>query len=320
MTVGIVIPAFNAERYLKDTVLSVVMQSYAQWRLVIVDDGSTDDTWSIIGELSKIDMRITGVSQGNVGVSGARNRGYAEIRAHCESVLFLDSDDLLEVDALEHLSHKLSACPECAGAYGLASSMDHNGALAARDTVMEHQLARHGVQDGKVVDWPIDEPTSFAVEAVTEVIITPGTVLLRCAPFDAAGRFTEGLALWEDWDLWLRVTRIGPLAFFPGPVLRYRAHAQSASHSGRSLEHASRTVREGLLASVRNDTRLRRTALLGAAFHERSILAKRCRWAIEAITVRDPRTAISNLVHVPSAAFHAVCAMLRLAFTRDCCV
>ena len=97
--VSIIIPAYNAELFINDTISSVVNQTYANWELIIVNDGSTDTTLRVIENHSKTDKRISVITKENTGVSDTRNKGIE--KATGEFVAFLDADDVWMKDNLQ---------------------------------------------------------------------------------------------------------------------------------------------------------------------------------------------------------------------------
>ena len=99
MLISIVIPLYNKEKFIKNTINSVLRQSYKDFELVIVDDGSTDDSVNIVKSIS--DSRIRIISKQNEGVSKTRNRGIIEAKG--EYIFFLDADDYLVPEALNIL-------------------------------------------------------------------------------------------------------------------------------------------------------------------------------------------------------------------------
>src|SRR5262249_21298400 len=124
MFLSVVIPAWNAERYLAETVRSVIAQTKRDWNLVIVDDGSKDRTREIALELKAEDPRISVICQRNGGLSAARNTGFDAVCDNSDSVLFLDADDVLEPTALAELHAALeNAAPDVVGVYGLPRDM-----------------------------------------------------------------------------------------------------------------------------------------------------------------------------------------------------
>ncbi|MDD3415813.1 MAG: glycosyltransferase family 2 protein [Lachnospiraceae bacterium] len=101
--VSIIIPVYNAERYLKETLLSVIKQKFQNFEIVAVNDGSRDGTYKILSEFSRQDKRIKIINKDNTGVSDTRNQGIQN--ASGEYVCFLDADDYLSPNYLEHMLH-----------------------------------------------------------------------------------------------------------------------------------------------------------------------------------------------------------------------
>ena len=99
MTISIIIPVYNAEKYLRQCIESVLAQTFLDWELILVNDGSKDDSLNICREFAAKDSRITVIDKPNGGVSSARNRGLEEARG--EWITFVDADDWLDADALE---------------------------------------------------------------------------------------------------------------------------------------------------------------------------------------------------------------------------
>lgn len=99
--VSIIIPAYNVEKYISDCIKSIINQSYIFFELIIIDDGSTDNTLSICQKFSKLDKRIILIHQNNLGVSQARNTGLRT--ANCEYICFVDGDDIIHKDFIKTL-------------------------------------------------------------------------------------------------------------------------------------------------------------------------------------------------------------------------
>src|ERR1700749_83796 len=97
--VSVIMPAYNSGRYLAESVRSVQAQTFGGWELVVVDDGSTDDTGEVARRLAEADARVRYVRRPNGGQAAARNTGLAEARGRL--VAFLDADDLWLPEKLE---------------------------------------------------------------------------------------------------------------------------------------------------------------------------------------------------------------------------
>ncbi len=101
--ISIILPVYNAGRFLDATLQMALAQTCADWELIAVDDGSTDETPILLQAFARQDRRIRVVTQANGGCASARNTGVNHIAANAEYVIFLDHDDLWEPDALETL-------------------------------------------------------------------------------------------------------------------------------------------------------------------------------------------------------------------------
>ena len=105
--VSVIMPAFNVEQYIAESVESVKKQSYQNWELIIINDGSTDDTRALAEKYSSNDQRIRCISKENEGVAVARNTGLAQAKG--SYIAFLDADDLWHEDFLEKVMSKVSS-------------------------------------------------------------------------------------------------------------------------------------------------------------------------------------------------------------------
>lgn len=200
MRIGVVIPAYNAAQWIGDAILSVLRQTHADWRLVVVDDGSSDRTSEVAAAFTDVRMQL--IRQQNAGVSAARNRGCLELRA-VSACMFLDADDWLAPDALARLAAALEAAPAAvaaAGAYTFASTKRVRRPPSG--DILPRLLVRNLFANG-------------------------GHVLIRA---NAVSEFRTDLIYGEDWECWIRVALQGPFTAAHGkdPVLFVRQHDGSA--------------------------------------------------------------------------------------------
>lgn len=100
--IGVIVPVYKVEKYVAECIESILAQTYTNFRLILVDDGTPDNAGKICDEYAKKDPRITVIHQKNAGVTRARARGVEEAD-DCEFITFVDSDDVLTKDALEHM-------------------------------------------------------------------------------------------------------------------------------------------------------------------------------------------------------------------------
>jgi len=243
MSISIVIPAYNAGKFLAETIDSVLAQTETDWELVIVDDGSVDDTAAIATAYAGQDSRIRVITQPNGGVATARNTGLKASSG--DFVMLLDHDDLLQPDALNVLRSALAGNSRATGVHGLAQKLGEQGAEGIQN------FERRKLVDGKVVNADRKEPTTAAMVVFDNLIPTPGVALLRRSTIDALSAngdlFDQSAAPLDDWDFWLRVTQLGDILFFDEVVLRWRRHEAAGSTNIAAMSAAERRIRQRLI-------------------------------------------------------------------------
>lgn len=205
--VSVVIPVFNAGKYLEETLASILAQSYPAIEVVAVDDGSKDDSVAI---LERFSGRLKLVKQQNSGAAAARNRGVRE--ASGKWIAFLDADDIWDSAKLER---QLAQC----------------GALAWSYT---DSVFMGGVNEGRLDSEFTPKRQGMVLEAlVLSNFIGTSSVMIEREKFLQIGGFDESLRSIQDWDLWLRLAREYPIGYVDTPLVRYRVHNSSASRSTR---------------------------------------------------------------------------------------
>ncbi len=216
MPVSVVIPARNAAGTLRETLASLQDQTRGDWEAVVVDDGSIDETYAVARAAADEDSRVRPLRIRAGGVSAARNVGLAEARH--DLLLFLDADDLVRPTFLALLGRELDRDPRRAGAHcGWA------------------RLAPDGTMTGVV---EAAETGDLYAEFARECLFPIHACLVRTDVVRAVGGFDPSLVTCEDWDLWLRIARLGrPFGAVPDVLALYRMRERSASLDGlRMLE------------------------------------------------------------------------------------
>ena len=247
--VSVVIPAYNGEAFLGRAIESVQAQRFAEWMLIVVDDGSADGTVGVAHEYAAGDRQVRVVEQANAGVGAARNRGLAEAEAGAEFVIFLDQDDVWEPDALAVLVEALERQPEAVAASGLARIIDREGRAVYPGELEARGRHRRGVVGRHLVMWPREQPTTLAVLAFENCIYSPGQALIRRSALEAVGPFDAALAPADDWDMWLRLALAGcPMQSVRRPVSLYRFHRMQMTRIGRQMTTATFAVLEKTFA------------------------------------------------------------------------
>ena len=259
--VSIVIPTYNSARFLASTVESVIAQTFEDWELVLVDDGSSDKTVQLSQQLAAGNPKIRAVEGTHGGPSVARNEGLRHSAPRSEFVIFLDSDDRWEPEALETLLQALKDNPSCIAAHGLARATDLQGVQYEADDLADSMRRRRAVTANGLIDVPISEPTTFSMMLVKNWIVTPGTCLIRRSGLDKVGAFDPELSSGEDWDLNIRLARAGNLALIDRVVLSWRRHPDSLLSTSRRARWAHLDVRRRTVRSALNSPEQRRAAL-----------------------------------------------------------
>lgn len=204
--VSIIIPTFRHDNYILSTLESVFAQSFTSYEIIIINDGSPDDTAAFLKPLADAG-RIRYFEQRNSGQASARNHGVAEARG--KYLAFLDDDDLWPPDKLKWQVAHLDSRDKCVLVYGLGRN------LGSEDDIFPAYEAPSG-----------DVRRRFAEE---NHIRSPGVTLIRTEALRAVGGFDEAIWGVDDWDLYLRLACVGEFSFAPQLALFYRMHESNAS-------------------------------------------------------------------------------------------
>jgi glycosyltransferase involved in cell wall biosynthesis len=203
-SVTVVIPCFNQGRFLATAIRSVQRQSYKPLEIIVVDDGSSDDTAEVATAAATKLIR-----QPNLGVGAARNTGLKA--ATGEFVIFLDADDELLPDAIESGVAFLGARPQTSAVMRQCHSMDINGR-----TLPSEQ--------------PVVDTSDLYREWLSHNFAwTPGVAVFRRRAVLEIGGFPTDVNAAADYAVYLQLARRGGVAFDPRPVLRYRQHEGAMS-------------------------------------------------------------------------------------------
>jgi glycosyltransferase involved in cell wall biosynthesis len=210
--VSVLIPAYNRAGYLLETVNSALNQTFTDLEVVIVDDGSTDNTAQVVGGIP--DPRVNYLYQENRGVSAALNTAWRSARGKYLSML--GSDDVWLPNLLEELVPVLDADPNLGLVYARAQGMD---------------------AQGKPLSQILGAPEKFPGEPLESILygdFVCGIAALFCrASLERVGGFDETMTGNEDWDLWIRLAEHYRFAFCDKILARYRMHPHSLT-GGRS--------------------------------------------------------------------------------------
>lgn len=207
--ISIIIPTYNRAKIVCEAVQSILQQTYSDYEVIVIDDGSTDNTAECIHNLISSSEKIRYIYQQNMGRSAARNEGIKQARG--EYISFLDSDDLYLQAKLELQVQAMEEHPDYSMSYTNYLVMDENG------VIIEDQ----GKPDIDLTGEIYPELLYFK-----GTIITTPSVMVRTRILRNVGNFDEGMHICEDLDLWRRVARQGKVFQIKDPlvVVRYRTN------------------------------------------------------------------------------------------------
>jgi glycosyltransferase involved in cell wall biosynthesis len=185
--VSVIIPTFNRGYCLEESVRSVLQQSFTDFELIVVDDGSTDKTLEVVARFPAVKLLRL---EENRGVSFARNRGMAMAEGDC--IAFLDSDDLWEQDKLATQVKWIER----------DSQAVYTDEIWIRNGVRVNPMNKHRKYSGDIFRY-----------CLPLCIVSPSSVLLRTELLNEVGGFDESMPVCEDYDLWLRIAKRYPFHF-----------------------------------------------------------------------------------------------------------
>jgi len=203
--VSVIVPAYKAGKYIEATIRSVLAQSWQDFELIVVDDGSPDDQEVIVNRLATEDNRIRYVKQQNAGVSAARNKGFE--LSNGKYLAFLDADDIWLNDNLNKKIELLERDAECGLVHSDAEVIDENGKPTGQ------------VLSGKE-GWLLDELLAWNGACIPG----PSSILLKREVLERAGRFDLDLSNSADQEFFFRVANLFKIAKVNKVTWRYRVH------------------------------------------------------------------------------------------------
>lgn len=212
-TVSVVIPVFNGERFLKEALDSVFAQTYKDYEVICVDDGSTDGSVEL---LKRYGDRVSVIRQANAGQGAARNAGTRH--AAGRYVAFLDQDDRWYPLKLEREVTALQADPDAVLVYSNSDRMDREGRLLEVGTTLKERSSALASPLGRLMG---------------EGLVLPSSMMVRRDILELVGGFNPQLTGFEDFDLCARLRRQGRFLFLEESALCYRVHGDGFSQSGK---------------------------------------------------------------------------------------
>ncbi|TAF56612.1 MAG: glycosyltransferase [Oscillatoriales cyanobacterium] len=238
--ISIIIPVYNGAATIGETIVSLQQQTHSPLEILVIDDGSTDDTVAVLQAIAEPRLRV--VSYANAGQAVSRNRGLELARG--EYISFIDADDLWTPDKLADQLAALMAQPRAAVAYSWTDHIDQN-----------RQFLRHGPQlcfEGDV----------FRKLLYSDFIGSGSNILVRRSAIVEVGGFDPSLPPAEDWDCWLRLAQRFEFVVVPKPQILYRVSSQSSSFNVWRMERSSlRTIARAFATAPASAQPIRRICL-----------------------------------------------------------
>jgi glycosyltransferase involved in cell wall biosynthesis len=222
--VSVVMPVYNARRFLDKAICSIRLQTLTDQELIIVDDGSTDGSTEVLRVHAAADPRLSVLRLSHGGVAMALNQGL--IAARAELVARMDADDEARPDRLERQLAALEAQPDTA-VLGTGCEI-----IDADDRVINAAV-------------PKGDPVELREDLLKANCLIHPTVTMRRRLVLAIGSYRPVFTAAEDYDLWLRVSERHNLSNLPDLLLRYRAHGGQATADcgfSKSWPHSTRRV------------------------------------------------------------------------------
>jgi glycosyltransferase involved in cell wall biosynthesis len=268
--VSVIITTYNRKIFLKAAVLSVLVQDYKDKEIIIIDDGSTDDS---LKELEGLPVQY--VWKENGGISSARNKGIEVARG--DYIAFLDVDDLWKK---KKLSTQMAMM--CEAGYDIS----YTDEIWIRNGKHLNQKSIHKKYSGLIFE-----------KCLPLCIISPSSVLMKRSVFDVAGLFDETMTVCEDYDMWLRITALYAVLFVEKPlIVKQGGHEDQLSKRYPAMD---RFRIESIARILEGDTLSE--AMRNAAIRE---LEKKCRIYIQGAVKRGKTEEVqyySNLIERYSA-------------------
>lgn len=226
--VTVILPTFNAGDFLRPAVESILGQTYRDFELLLIDDGSTDDSVESLASSTETE-RLRIIRQPNLGLAATLNRGLHEARG--KLIARMDADDIADKDRLRSQADRFLTQPDLVLLGGQIRRVAEGHVLSISNFPCTHTEILNGLLNR------------------AHVLSHPAVMYRREAAIEVGGYWTTGLS--EDWDLFLKLSDVGSLANLPDPVLDYRYHVDSIN--SRTL----REVRTNIRLAIENHNRRR---------------------------------------------------------------
>ena len=271
---SVIIPAYNAGSYVREAISSILAQSFTDFECIILDDGSSDDTLSLLREMEARDSRLRIISRENRGLVTTLNELIGLSRGRY--LARMDADDRAHPERLARQFEYLESHPDCVALGSIVTLIDPQGR-----TLKPYRLPTD--HEGIVGEL---------LEGNGGALVHP-VVTLRASAVSQVGGYDSTFDYAEDWDLFLRLSEVGRLANLPDTLLDYRVHQKSYNQTRNLRQLEAYLIRVNGVRSTRGLPPLDSLQQQRAGADRASILNLWACWALEG---RQPGTAKSLLL------------------------
>lgn len=233
--VSVVVPCYNAERYIGATLDAVLAQNGAELEVIVVDDGSRDGSAALV---ERAYPQVTLIRRANAGVAAARNTGIDA--ATGDWVAFCDADDIWLPGKLAAQFAAMEAVPGCRMSYTAWHVWPSAEPLPQAALLAELQAAA-----GDETRWRGATGWLYP-ELLLDCVVWTSTVLMQRSLLAEIGGFPTNLRIGEDYDLWLRASRVTRIERVARPFALYRQHPQSITRSAPSANYKGRVIQSAI--------------------------------------------------------------------------
>jgi len=211
--ISIIIPTYNRANLLPRAIKSILNQTFKNFELIIVDDGSIDNTKEVVGRFRKNDKRVRYIWQDNSGAPAKpKNAGIKNAKG--EFIAFLDSDDEWLVEKLEEQIKLFEK-----------SNSSNLGFVGCNAVIIDKKNKK---------EWGYKTPRCnnvFRELLMNDFIFSSSSVIVKKEVFNKIGFFDENIRVGEDWDMWIRISRKYDFDFVPEPLFKYYIHNSNITNA-----------------------------------------------------------------------------------------
>ncbi len=215
--VSVILAAYNAEKYLIPAVDSILNQTFTDFELLLIDDGSKDSTPQLVADYGKKDSRVVAISRPNRGLTPTLNEGIEKAKG--EYLARMDADDISMPNRFVEQVNYLDTHPECVCVGSRVTLIDPLGSpIKVTDHALDHESIDAGLIKG--IGWSVVHPAA----------------MLRADATRKVGGYREQFKTSQDLDLFLRLAEVGKLANIAEPLVQYRQHFESVANTKADIQ------------------------------------------------------------------------------------